>query len=416
MKRAMAAGVCGLCIMPVLADELILTAHDKTFYSEMEPEFAKPGQLTGISDIYYYYDPINKIMTATQTEWIADGTGGEYEAPYESTFHYADVTFDNMCQMLPHCGPIEKRIIHELKTQMADYIFKSTDYVENRLILLNDTQRNLYERNIQNVFDILNQPDIAKEYDNRLQPAVWTNVQFGHWQRSGIRKHTADAFSANAGLLRKDIMHMTLGGLGYNYTNAFAKTNNQSLDINSHNIFIYGQYKPGNLYINGILGQVITDYDDVKSSLKIANAYTFYSEVDMGYSFSYDISPEIGLRYSNTWGKFNDELIDDWKNNRLTTFVLRARYKHPLPDVPVSVGTYIGGTYDIWQSDTNVNINIADENFNANIRDKSMPLGIEAGIGLLFALSNINVGINYNITKRTDFISHNGKLYVKYIF
>lgn len=100
---------------------------DNTFYSEMDPAGAGAGDLTGISDIYAYhnggtteqlaymleggitteldggikldffvrYSGLGKIKTSgsivvSQTEWLGDGAGGEYEAPYDSVFHYTN--------------------------------------------------------------------------------------------------------------------------------------------------------------------------------------------------------------------------------------------------------------------------------------------------------------------------------------
>lgn len=101
--------------------------YDNTFYSEMEPSVAGAGDLTGISDVYAYhnggtmeqlafmfeggltteleggikmdffvrYANLGKVQTSgsiivSQTEWLGDGAGGEYPAPYDSVFHYTN--------------------------------------------------------------------------------------------------------------------------------------------------------------------------------------------------------------------------------------------------------------------------------------------------------------------------------------
>lgn len=110
-----------------IADYVVL---DSSFYSEADPAESAAGTLTGISDIYAYhnggtteqlaymleagvttdmdggikidfyarYMHMGKIKTSgsvvvSQTEWLADGSGsyeGEYEAPYDSVFHYTN--------------------------------------------------------------------------------------------------------------------------------------------------------------------------------------------------------------------------------------------------------------------------------------------------------------------------------------
>jgi hypothetical protein len=101
--------------------------YDNTFYSVMDPLYAGAGQLTGISDIVAYhnggtteelafmleggvttelqgglkldmfvrYANLGQIKNSgsivlSQVEWLGDGAGSEYEAPYDSVFHYTN--------------------------------------------------------------------------------------------------------------------------------------------------------------------------------------------------------------------------------------------------------------------------------------------------------------------------------------
>ncbi len=111
--------------------------YDNTFYSVMDPAYAYAGQLTGISDIYAYhnggtneqfaymleggvttemeggikldffvrYANLGKVKTSgsivlSQIEWLGDGAGGEYEAPYDSVFHYTNWTEEGKLGMV----------------------------------------------------------------------------------------------------------------------------------------------------------------------------------------------------------------------------------------------------------------------------------------------------------------------------
>lgn len=101
--------------------------YDDTFYSEMEPSVAGPGDLTGISDVYAYhnggtseqlafmfegglttemdggikidffvrYMNLGQVRTSgsiilSQTEWLGDGSGLEFPADYDSVYHYTN--------------------------------------------------------------------------------------------------------------------------------------------------------------------------------------------------------------------------------------------------------------------------------------------------------------------------------------
>lgn len=122
LRPYVGAGV-GLSLNTI-ADYVVL---DNTFYSEMDPVYAGAGDLTGVSDIYAYhnggtteqlafmleggvstdlsgglkvdffvrYANLGRVKTSgsivmSQTEWLGDGAGGEYEAPYDSVYHYTD--------------------------------------------------------------------------------------------------------------------------------------------------------------------------------------------------------------------------------------------------------------------------------------------------------------------------------------
>lgn len=122
LRPYIGAGV-GLALNTI-ADYVV---YDNTFYSEMDPAYAAAGALTGISDVYAYhnggtseqfafalegglttnmdggikidffvrYANLGKVKTSgsiivSQTEWLGDGAGGEYAAPYDSVFHYTN--------------------------------------------------------------------------------------------------------------------------------------------------------------------------------------------------------------------------------------------------------------------------------------------------------------------------------------
>ena len=125
LRPYVGAGV-GLALNSI-ADYVVF---DNTFYDEtggVGPGGIPAGELTGISDVYAYhnggtmeqmafnleagvttdmkdglqldffirYANLGKVKTSgsiivSQTEWLSDGAGDEYEAPYDSVFHYTN--------------------------------------------------------------------------------------------------------------------------------------------------------------------------------------------------------------------------------------------------------------------------------------------------------------------------------------
>ncbi len=127
LRPYVGAGV-GLALNTI-ADYVVF---DDSFYDEtgdLGPGSVEPGGLTAISDVYGYhnggtmeqlafqleaglttsmndglkldffvrYANLGKVKTSgsivvSQTEWLSDGAGDEYEAPYDSVFHYTNWT------------------------------------------------------------------------------------------------------------------------------------------------------------------------------------------------------------------------------------------------------------------------------------------------------------------------------------
>lgn len=125
MRPYVGAGI-GLALNSI-ADYVV---YDNSFYDETDgygPGVVEPGGLTAISDVYAYhnggtmeqlafqleagittamndglkldffvrYAKLGKVKTSgsiivSQTEWLSDGAGDEYEAPYDSVFHYTN--------------------------------------------------------------------------------------------------------------------------------------------------------------------------------------------------------------------------------------------------------------------------------------------------------------------------------------
>ena len=127
LRPYVGAGV-GLALNSI-ADYVV---YDNGFYDETDglgPGAIPAGKLTAISDVYAYhnggtmeqlafqleggvttsmndglkldfflrYANLGKVKTSgsivvSQTEWLSDGAGDEYEAPYDSVFHYTNWT------------------------------------------------------------------------------------------------------------------------------------------------------------------------------------------------------------------------------------------------------------------------------------------------------------------------------------
>jgi hypothetical protein len=99
MKKIFLTSICVICTnLAAYSTPFVWEYYDDTFYDEtggLGPGEIQAGGLTGISDVYYKYYFDAKDMTLSQTEWLSDGAGDEYPAPYDSNFFYSNLYLGN---------------------------------------------------------------------------------------------------------------------------------------------------------------------------------------------------------------------------------------------------------------------------------------------------------------------------------
>ena len=141
MKKILFSFIGILFIASSHAVDLTLVSYDDNMYYIIDPAYASAGELTLISDIYYYYKPFEHTLILKQTEWIGDGQGQEYIAPYSpSEFFYSGITFENFDKEIGlENDEIVLQNIADLKNQFEVWV--SENITENILrdFLVNET-------------------------------------------------------------------------------------------------------------------------------------------------------------------------------------------------------------------------------------------------------------------------------------
>lgn len=216
-----------LGVMPAWAD-IILTAYNNTFYAEVDdPSLAGPGDLVGISDIYYYYDPVNKTLKVTQTEWLGDGTGMppyEYPAPYDSTFNYTDVTFDNMCDVVGYCDDVFKSKIQEMRAEYESYlnVAANTKAIETEV-----TERKAADEQLTKDINAGDEMTLvkAKAYaDEQSSLALKSANNYTDKKVNALEKELSAGIASTAAMSSVEVSNVSKGemsvGGGYGYYNS----------------------------------------------------------------------------------------------------------------------------------------------------------------------------------------------------
>lgn len=168
--------------------------------------------------------------------------------------------------------------------------------------------------------------------DGTSGTALWVQGMVGatDMESTGTaRGYSSDSNGFALGLEAKPTQDTTLG-MGFAYTNTDVDGFLRTADVDTMTAFVYGEYKPADWYVNGILSYAWSNYDEDRSVAGTAvtadyDADTFGLQVTGGHNFNvagYAVTPEVGLRYFhlNTDG-YTDSLgtsVADSDNDVLT--------------------------------------------------------------------------------------------------
>ncbi len=216
-------------------------------------------------------------------------------------------------------------------------------------------------------------------------------------------------------------------GLGYAYSNTDLKKNVKKTDIDTHTAVLYGQYKPSDLYFNGIAAYGWSDYDAKTSAYGYGvngkyDVNTFGVQAMAGYDFG-KFAPEIGLRYFNIR---QDSYTDTagqhvGKNNSdVLTAVLAAKYQDNIcldNGMVLKPSARLAATYDLAGDKANSVVSLANGSGYIVDGERLNKFGVEVGAGLAAEVSdNVELGLSYEGKFREHYTDNTGMLEAKYKF
>ena len=138
--------------------------------------------------------------------------------------------------------------------------------------------------------------------------AMWVKALYNHTKLDNTAKY--DGFKTNSkGIamgFESDITSTVKAGFSYAYTSNDVKAFHRNMDVNTHNLALYTEYKPNNWFLDGILGFGWANYDGQAWSVlgttkSDFDVYTYSVQGTTGYELKLDDSTKIipfaGLRY-----------------------------------------------------------------------------------------------------------------------
>lgn len=471
-----------VCTLSAHADNFVWQFYDSNFYAEVSEEempSVPAGNLTAITDIFYTYTFDTKSVYVTQTEWLSDGAGGEYEAPYSSEFHYHNIYLNNpnldtelflvgvfdefltsyreqattdintMIRDIVNQTNVNNISEHELNTitqMIVNDIFNGADItsldiyknLQQSITTLSQRYDNIsaiataidnttITNTIKTVFSAIN-----NQISNRIlningrsggdEPTgvgIWTQGLANYAKKTGDDSFNAHTFGITMGIDKK-FSDDLLVGFTYTYNRTSANAELSNIDINGHTVFVYGEYRPlKEWYIDTLLSVGTSSY---KEKLGIANTnydiYNLGTELISGYDWNNGFGLFGGARFLNIKQKDYLNFVNQrikGDNNSVLTLVGGVKYNTNLSSY-LTTNLHINTTYDVLKSDDTAKlVNIDGIVYQIN-KGYIEPFGIETGISFNLYDNNWDFDIGYDLEWHSNFISHTGHIRVKYSF
>ncbi len=253
-------------------------------------------------------------------------------------------------------------------------------------------------------------------------------VGYGAWAQGLYNKTKySDAFSGSTGGLAFGldalINRKYTVGIGYANNTSDVDAHNRDVEIESHSLFAYAQYKPNKWFINGALQYTMAEYDEDTTVFGVAmsadyDVNSFGAEISTGYDFDSGITPSVGVRYLYmTQDDYSNELLRvDGADSSFASAVAGLRYAFDIQSdtaIKWSPNLYANATYDFVSDDVYSTV-VMPGIANYRVRgDRLSRMGGEFGIGVSARINNVILSLNYELDLHKDYTSQTGLLKLK---
>ena len=264
-----------------------------------------------------------------------------------------------------------------------------------------------------------------------------TSADYGMWVQ-GLYNH-----SKYNGRFSGDTMGISVGadtlidgkytlGIGYAYNDTDVDSDSRDTAIESHSVFLYGQYKPNEWYVNAALNYTMSNYTESADvyDVKLADAEydvnSFGGQVMTGYDFvagnpASIFTPEVGVRYLHVaQDAYQGTLGDvDALDTDYLTGVAGVKYAFEIEsasELKFRPELRAAATYDFMSDAAVATVNAPGNVSYVIDADRLSRFGGEFGIGLTAQYRGLDVSLNYELDLHEDYTSQTGMLKFRYDF
>ena len=255
------------------------------------------------------------------------------------------------------------------------------------------------------------------------------NMDYGVWAQ-GLMNHSkyADKFSGDTYGVAVGADALINGkytvGIGYAYNETdIDATNDTSIDSSS--LFVYGQYKPTQWYINAALNYTMANYTESGVAFGVASGYeydvdSFGGQIMTGYDFASGLTPEVGARYLHiATDDYNNGFNVENEDTNYLTGVAGLKYAFEIEsDARLKFRPEIraAATYDFLSDEAVTTVTIPGASAYVLNGERLSRFGGEFGIGLSALYEGWEISVNYDLDLHEDYTSQTGMLKFRYNF
>lgn len=225
--------------------------------------------------------------------------------------------------------------------------------------------------------------------------------------------------------------HLT-AGIGYAYSDSDIEMSGRKTDVDTHTVLLYGEYKVGRAFMNGMMTYGRSNYDENKNvgGLKVDADYdmdAIYGQIMSGYHFKAGVAtltPQAGMRY--LWTKMHDytDAADQHvRGNTTDTLTAVAglnlganAYFAGLKHVMFRPEISVRATYDLLNDKDTSIVRLANGSGYVVQGDTLERFGMEAGAKLGMMIGNVELSLDYEGRFKKDYTDHTGLVNLKYNF
>lgn len=220
----------------------------------------------------------------------------------------------------------------------------------------------------------------------------------------------------------------TIGG-GFAFNNTDVHADGRHMDVDSTSVFVYGQYKPADWYVNATINYTMSEYADNANVFgsSFDNEYdtnAFGAQAMYGYNFASGVTPEFGLRYLHVNQEEHKILTGDGvkmqeMNTDFLSGVAGIKYAFDIEndwEIQLRPELRAAMTYDLMSDDSVATIVVPGASSYYVDVDRLSRLGGEFGIGLTAEYRGLEVSLNYELDLHKDYTSQTGLLKFRYNF